>query len=201
MDGAEEDGIVDHDDHDDGHELDAEAESDDGDGLFDSLSLVAAESEESDPLPDVVIKSGSAADEYRRRFNSDEGIVELNRLLALENDIRDPEDVPFGENNDSAFVPPSNHGRIKRFTGSVKSYNNKRGYGFLKIDGHLESVLGPDKDKDIFFHWKQVSPEVYRQALVPGRKIVFELGATEKGPTAKKYPDHEGQSGVFRYGR
>ena len=59
-------------------------------------------------------------------------------------------------------------------TGTVKWYNNQKGYGFIVVDG---------QDKDIFVHYSAISGEGYK-TLAEGEKVKFEVVAGPKGETA-----------------
>jgi CspA family cold shock protein len=63
-----------------------------------------------------------------------------------------------------------------RFTGKVKWFNNKAGFGFVT------SCEGEFKDKDIFAHYSaiQVPSDQYKY-LVQGEYVDFELSKSEKG--------------------
>jgi len=55
-------------------------------------------------------------------------------------------------------------------TGTVKFFNTSKGFGFITQDG----------GKDIFFH---VS-ELMGSTINDGAKVEFDLGESQKGPTA-----------------
>lgn len=58
-----------------------------------------------------------------------------------------------------------------RAIGTVKWFNNARGYGFITQD---------DKPDDIFVHYRNIRGEGYK-SLVEGQKVEFELQEGEKG--------------------
>lgn len=55
--------------------------------------------------------------------------------------------------------------------GTVKKFNNEKGYGFITCEGY---------DKDIFAHYSQIVMEGYK-TLVPEQIVEFDLVETEKG--------------------
>lgn len=62
----------------------------------------------------------------------------------------------------------------ERETGTVKWFNNSKGYGFLtSADG-----------KDVFVHFSSITAEGYK-SLEEGQKVEFEITDGEKGPQAQ----------------
>jgi cold shock protein len=60
-------------------------------------------------------------------------------------------------------------------TGTVKWFNDAKGYGFITPDG---------SDKDIFVHHSAIAGEGYK-SLAEGAKVEFEAAEGEKGPEAR----------------
>jgi CspA family cold shock protein len=61
--------------------------------------------------------------------------------------------------------------------GSVKWFNEEKGYGFIQQD---------NGDKDLFVHFRQVNNPGYgRVSLAEGQKVTFEIGEGQKGPQAE----------------
>lgn len=60
-------------------------------------------------------------------------------------------------------------------TGTVKFFNEQKGFGFIKPD---------DGSKDLFIHRSNV--ETADQALFDDQKVEFEVGQGRKGPEATK---------------
>lgn len=58
-------------------------------------------------------------------------------------------------------------------TGSVKFFNNEKGYGFISRDD----------GEDVFVHYSNIAGEGYR-SLEEGQAVEFEVGAGRKGPEA-----------------
>ncbi len=56
-------------------------------------------------------------------------------------------------------------------TGTVKWFNNAKGYGFVKAD---------EKDDDVFVHFSAIDMEGYR-TLKEGQKVQFEITQGPKG--------------------
>ncbi|MGN0921419.1 MAG: cold-shock protein [Cellvibrio sp.] len=63
-----------------------------------------------------------------------------------------------------------------REQGTVKWFNNVRGYGFI--------TRGENSD-DIFVHYRNIKSEGYR-SLTEGQKVEFELQQGEKGLQAEE---------------
>ncbi|EJC6789787.1 cold-shock protein [Vibrio parahaemolyticus] len=61
-----------------------------------------------------------------------------------------------------------------RETGSVKWFNENKGFGFITKDSD---------GKDIFVHFRSISPDGFK-TLLEGQKVSFEVEPGEKGPHA-----------------
>jgi len=62
-------------------------------------------------------------------------------------------------------------------TGTVKWFNDEKGFGFIQPD---------DGGKDVFVHFRQVNRTGYeRVSLNEGQKVSFEIGEGQKGPQAE----------------
>ncbi|HEY0921577.1 MULTISPECIES: cold-shock protein [Rheinheimera] len=59
-------------------------------------------------------------------------------------------------------------------SGSVKWFNEEKGYGFLERDG----------GKDVFVHFRAING-TGRKTLVEGQKVTFEVTEGQKGPQAE----------------
>jgi cold shock protein len=59
-------------------------------------------------------------------------------------------------------------------TGTVKWFNNSKGYGFIVQDSG---------DKDVFVHHSAIVMEGYR-SLNEGERVEYEIEQTPKGPAA-----------------
>ena len=59
-------------------------------------------------------------------------------------------------------------------TGTVKWFNNAKGYGFITPDGET---------KDVFVHHSQIAGEGYK-SLNEGQKVEFEVREGQKWPEA-----------------
>ncbi len=59
-------------------------------------------------------------------------------------------------------------------TGTVKWFNNAKGYGFIVQD---------NGEKDVFVHHSAVLMEGYR-SLAEGERVEYEIEQTPKGPAA-----------------
>ena len=62
---------------------------------------------------------------------------------------------------------------MSRETGTVKWFNNEKGYGFIE----------KDQGGDIFVHYKSIRGTGYR-SLEEGQRVEFEPGEGRKGPAA-----------------
>jgi CspA family cold shock protein len=63
----------------------------------------------------------------------------------------------------------------ERVVGTVKWFNNTKGYGFLAQEG------GPD----VFVHHSAIQSEGYR-SLTEGQRVEFSIEAGPKGPQAAR---------------
>lgn len=59
------------------------------------------------------------------------------------------------------------------FTGTVKWFNDAKGYGFIQQDG----------GGDVFVHHSAIQGDGYK-TLVEGQKVKFDITEGEKGPKA-----------------
>jgi len=64
-------------------------------------------------------------------------------------------------------------GHVDRLKGSVKWFNNAKGYGFI----------GRDDGPDVFVHYSAITSEGYK-SLQEGDKVEFEIVQGQKGPQA-----------------
>ena len=58
-------------------------------------------------------------------------------------------------------------------TGTVKFFNDQKGFGFISRDG----------DEDIFVHFSNIEGSG-RKTLLEGQNVEFEVGEGRKGPEA-----------------
>ncbi|EGG93152.1 Cold shock protein CspC [gamma proteobacterium IMCC1989] len=63
-----------------------------------------------------------------------------------------------------------------RNTGTVKWFNNSRGYGFISCEA---------KSEDIFVHYRNIQSEGYR-SLNEGQSVEFSLAEGDKGLQAEE---------------
>ena len=59
-------------------------------------------------------------------------------------------------------------------TGSVKWFNDSKGFGFIQADG---------TDRDVFVHYSAIAGDGFK-TLAEGQKVEFELIDGPKGPQA-----------------
>ena len=57
--------------------------------------------------------------------------------------------------------------------GTVKWFNNEKGYGFIAVDG----------GQDVFVHYSAIQSEGYK-SLDEGQRVEFEVAQGPKGPQA-----------------
>lgn len=60
-------------------------------------------------------------------------------------------------------------------TGSVKWFNDSKGFGFISVDGEA---------KDVFVHHTAIQVNGHR-TLTEGQKVEFEIVQGKKGPAAE----------------
>ena len=61
-----------------------------------------------------------------------------------------------------------------RVTGTVKWFNEKKGYGFIEREG----------DDDVFVHHSAIQGEGFK-TLQEGQKVTFDVTQGQKGPQAE----------------
>lgn len=64
----------------------------------------------------------------------------------------------------------------ERSTGTVKWFNNAKGYGFIIMDGN--------EDEDVFVHYSAIRGEGYK-TLKEGQPVEFTITDSPKGPQAQ----------------
>jgi len=62
-----------------------------------------------------------------------------------------------------------------RITGTVKWFNDAKGYGFITPEGD---------DRDCFVHHSAIQAEGFK-SLAEGERVEFEIAQGEKGPAAE----------------
>ena len=58
--------------------------------------------------------------------------------------------------------------------GTVKWFNNKKGYGFIS----------EESGRDIFVHFSSIEMDGYK-SLAEGEQVIFEIEDSERGPEAR----------------
>lgn len=74
------------------------------------------------------------------------------------------------------------------YHGTVKWFDNAKGYGFLNSDSH---------DVDIFVHYRSIMGGPGFKTLSEGDVVEFSCTATEKGFSANECRRVKNQAGVF----
>lgn len=64
-------------------------------------------------------------------------------------------------------------GYVERLKGTVKWFNNAKGYGFI----------GRDEGPDVFVHYSAITADGYK-SLQEGDQVEFEITQGQKGPQA-----------------
>ncbi len=59
--------------------------------------------------------------------------------------------------------------------GTVKWFNDEKGFGFITLDGG---------EQDVFVHYSAIDMSGYK-VLEEGQSVVFEIGTGTKGPQAE----------------
>ena len=59
--------------------------------------------------------------------------------------------------------------------GTVKWFNNEKGYGFIAVDG----------GEDVFVHFSAIEMDGYK-SLSDGQRVEFEITTGQKGPQAER---------------
>jgi len=77
--------------------------------------------------------------------------------------------------SDALFLPKfTDGGEQEMFTGTVKWFNDTKGYGFIVQD---------NGGKDVFVHHSAINAEGYR-TLTEGQRVQYDIEQTPKGPAA-----------------
>ena len=91
-------------------------------------------------------------------------------------DTCDPRISKFGQTGkpvrESKGVPAGG-AHVERLTGTVKWFNNAKGYGFI----------GRENGADVFVHYSAISSDGYK-SLQEGDTVEFEITQGPKGPQA-----------------
>jgi CspA family cold shock protein len=70
---------------------------------------------------------------------------------------------------------PNTKGEVKMSEGTVKWFNDSKGFGFIEQDG----------GKDVFVHHSAIQADGFK-SLAEGDRVSFEVVAGPKGPAAEK---------------
>jgi CspA family cold shock protein len=73
------------------------------------------------------------------------------------------------------LVSRKEHKKMAQETGTVKWFNNQKGYGFIERD---------DNGGDIFVHYSAIDSPNFK-TLEDGVRVTFEVGQGRKGPAAQ----------------
>ena len=94
---------------------------------------------------------------------------EEQRLKEKEQRLQEEEKINLKEGRGS-----DDEKKEKKLNGTVKWFNNAKGYGFIKRE---------DKEKDIFVHLSDVQNSGLKH-LKKDDKLIFEVNYSDKGPSA-----------------
>jgi CspA family cold shock protein len=75
-------------------------------------------------------------------------------------------------------------------TGSVKWFNDSKGYGFIQADG---------TERDVFVHYSAIQGDGFK-TLAEGQKVAFELIEGPKGPQASNVSKAEAEAAAAAAG-
>ena len=78
---------------------------------------------------------------------------------------------PGGRNMHNKKVPKREHGEDQMAEGTVKWFNDSKGFGFIEQDN------GPD----VFVHFSEIQGEGFK-SLAEGDRVSFEVTQGQKGP-------------------
>jgi len=95
--------------------------------------------------------------------------VEEQRLKEEEQRLKEEEIINLKEARRS-----DDEQKKKRLNGTVKWFNDAKGYGFIKRE---------DKEKDVFVHFSAVQNSGLKY-LKKGEQLTFEIEYADKGPSA-----------------
>ena len=90
----------------------------------------------------------------------------------------DPKDSPiFDSTSYEVYIYTRGIAMAELVDGSVKWFNEEKGYGFIQQD---------NGGKDVFVHFRQVNNSGHgRVSLAEGQRVTFEVGEGQKGPQAE----------------
>lgn len=63
----------------------------------------------------------------------------------------------------------------ERHTGTVKWFNDSKGYGFIERE---------NGEKDVFVHYSAIEGEGFHKTLSEGQRVEFSIEQGQKGPAA-----------------
>ena len=69
----------------------------------------------------------------------------------------------------------------ERYTGTVKWFDNRKGYGF---------ILKEDTDQDVFVHFREIRGDGFK-SLFEGQRVEFSLIQRDKGFAAEDVQVHD----------
>jgi len=106
--------------------------------------------------------------EEERKLIEERGL-KIERSLVGERSLKDEEQQRLKEGRRS-----DDEQNKKRLNGTVKWFNDAKGYGFIKRE---------DKEKDVFVHFSAVQNSGLKY-LKKGEQLTFEVEYSDKGPSA-----------------
>lgn len=103
--------------------------------------------------------------------------AELTKYMQIEpkNTYKDRPVLPDPVHVVKTEQPQPERAQTKRHTGTVKWFDNEKGFGFIKPDQY---------PKDVFVHFSAIQGEGYR-SLQEGERVEFSVEQARKGPRAE----------------
>jgi CspA family cold shock protein len=103
-----------------------------------------------------------------------EGISPVSASLPKKGKTQEKKNWSQGPQQDRVSEDPSGVRNVSRIKGTVKWFNNAKGFGFI----------GREDGPDVFVHYSAIQSEGYK-SLQEGDNVEFEIVQGQKGPQAE----------------